>query len=174
MNRQSQWLFEVPVDLKIDSRTNEGAFRPIRSRAEKCMCKRCQETEHLLSNPSYSESLNESGGWFWQALGQAQSALKGAKIYLQSRNLDGVRQSLEIARQRVNLAGKTMGQLSRYKVIKEKLAFGHVAIQKAQRQLASQNVNIVAVLAELRKAHEAISGTMELALKARSGDKIWN
>lgn len=166
-----------------------------RSGAGKCMCKRSQgeappplnpnyESQWLFELPSLArenlwegeaiEGENGGSGWFWQAIGEALSALKSATVYVQNRNLTGARQSLATARQRVNLAGKTMGQLALREDVKEALAFGHVAIQKAQRHLSGQNININPVLAELKKARGAMQGAMSLALKARSRVKVWN
>jgi hypothetical protein len=190
---QNQQLFEAPF---VSEASKKSASTRSNSATEKCMCRSCQgkaasrshpnsETQWLFESPPQSDrellggeeamaSLSGGAGWFWQALGEAHLALKSAMTHLKSRNLSGARQSIETARQRLNLAGKTLGSLKSQKTLKDSLAHGHVAIQKTQRLLSAQNVDIAAALAELRKAVGAIGAAMRLALKARNGAKVWN
>jgi predicted metal-dependent hydrolase len=116
---------------------------------------------------------NGGAGWFWQALGEAHLALKRAIEHLKNQNVAGARQSLDTARQRINLAGKTLGQL-KSKTLTDALAHGHVAIQKAQQYLSAQRIDTNTASAESKKARGAIGAAMREALKAKGRTKIWN
>jgi hypothetical protein len=148
-SQEAQWLFEASVQ---------------------------SDRETLLE---WEVMQGESGGegWFWQSIYQASSAIKSAMINLQKRNVPGARQALEIARQRTtlagSLAGKTMKKLAFQQAVKQEIAHGHVAIQRSQRHLSENKVNLAAAFAELKKAHERIAKAMKLAT-AKSGTKVWN
>jgi hypothetical protein len=190
---QSHQLFEAPIILEVGA---EQYLKCTKSEAKKCMCRRCQgkailrshpnsETQWLFESPLQSDrevlgeqefmaSLNGGAGWFWQALREAHLALKSAMDHLKNHNIAEARKFLATARHRVNLAGKTLGQLKSQKTLKDALADGHVAIQRAQRHLSTRNADIKLGLAELKKARGAIGAAMREALKARGGNKVWN
>lgn len=70
MNRQSQWLFEVPFVSEVSEYCSKG----IRSRAGKCMCRRCQREAPSPLNPNSGSNLGYEKQWLFEASFPSQSA----------------------------------------------------------------------------------------------------